>query len=112
MFATSATCSSVIRGFFPPKPLRLGGQEVHHHATAEPVPDQALVGPDFKRAEARLLLGTLEQVADVANTLASKIWNRWPHSWRDLIEQCEYYQERNEASYESRRRTAEKLDTS
>ena len=58
------------------------------------------------------MIGWREQVADVANTLASKIWNRWPHAWRDLIEQCVYYQERNEASYKSRRRTAERTDTS
>jgi hypothetical protein len=29
-----------------------------------------------------------------------------------LIERCAYYQERNEASYRSRRRTARRLDSS
>jgi len=55
---------------------------------------------------------TLEQVADAANAPASKVWNRWPHSWAELIERCAYYQERNEASYDSRRRTTMKGDTS
>jgi len=48
----------------------------------------------------------------VANTLAAKIWNRWWHSWRELIERCAYYQERNEASYKSRRKKARKIDSS
>ncbi|MGB2984973.1 MAG: hypothetical protein WBE26_03740 [Phycisphaerae bacterium] len=55
---------------------------------------------------------TLEQVADVANTLAWRIWSRWPHSLSYVAQHCEYYQERNEASYESRRRTAARADTS
>ena len=29
---------------------------------------------------------TLEQVAEVANTLASKIWNRYWHSYAEVIE--------------------------
>ena len=55
---------------------------------------------------------TLEQVAQVANTLVSKIRNRWWHSWAELIERCAYYQDRNEASYRSRRKTARRLDSS
>lgn len=49
---------------------------------------------------------TLEQVADVANTLAWKIWQKYPYSWEQKAYVCEYYQERNEASYASRRKTA------
>ena len=52
---------------------------------------------------------TLEQVAEAANGLASKIWNRHWHSWAELIERSAYHQWRNEASYESRRRKAERL---
>lgn len=54
----------------------------------------------------------LEQVADVVNALAWKIWNRWPHSWSNLIAICAYYQDRNEASYASRRKTAMRADSS
>ncbi len=55
---------------------------------------------------------TLEQVADVANTLASKMWNRWPHRWAEFIARWGYYPARDDASYESRSRTATKTDTS
>lgn len=34
---------------------------------------------------------TPEKAADVPNTWAWRIWNRGPHSSRDVIEQCEYY---------------------
>jgi len=47
-----------------------------------------------------------EQVADIANTLAWKIWQKYPYSWEQIKKQCRYYQERNEASYASRRKTA------
>ncbi|MBN1344407.1 MAG: hypothetical protein JXQ73_17090 [Phycisphaerae bacterium] len=45
----------------------------------------------------------------MANTLASKIWNRHWHSYAELIERSEYYQWRNEASYASRRRKAQRM---
>jgi hypothetical protein len=48
----------------------------------------------------------LEQVADVANMLAWKIWQKYPHSWKQKVYVCEYYQERNEASYASRKKMA------
>ncbi len=51
-------------------------------------------------------------VADASNTLASIIWNRSPHAWPELAERCVYYQDRNEASYESRRRKAMRADSS
>ena len=47
---------------------------------------------------------------DAANGLASKIWNRYWHSYAELIERSEYYQRRNEASYASRRRRASRPD--
>jgi hypothetical protein len=49
---------------------------------------------------------TLEQVADAANMLAWKIWQKYPHSWKQKVYVCEYYQERNEASYASRKKMA------
>jgi len=58
----------------------------------------------------------LEQVADAANTLAWNLWNRWPHSWALLMQRCEYHQRRNQASYDSRKRTGQpnpkRLDSS
>ena len=51
---------------------------------------------------------TLEQVAEAANGLASAIWNRHWLSSDEVAERCEYYQKRNAASYESRRRTAKR----
>jgi hypothetical protein len=45
-------------------------------------------------------------VADVANMLAWKIWQRHPYSWKQKVYVCEYYKERNEASYASRRKIA------
>ncbi len=54
---------------------------------------------------------TLEQVADAANTLAWNIWSRWPHSWALLKQRCEYYQWRNQLSYESRKRTQRRNNT-
>jgi len=54
----------------------------------------------------------LEQVAEAANMLAEKIWNRWLHSWKEIIRRNCYHQLRNAASYESRRRTAKKMNTS
>jgi len=62
---TVATCSSVIRGFFPPKPLGLFGQEEHRDSRAQPVPDQATVRPDLERTHPGLLFGTLEPLFDV-----------------------------------------------
>jgi hypothetical protein len=55
---------------------------------------------------------TLEQVAEATNGLASRIWNRYWHSYREVIERSEYYQERNAASCESRKRTARRRDSS
>jgi hypothetical protein len=55
---------------------------------------------------------TLEQVAEVANGLAQKVWNRWWHSWAEVIARSVYYQWRNAASYESRRRKTQRRDTS
>ena len=52
---------------------------------------------------------TLEQVADVANMLAWKIWQRYPYSWKEKAYVCEYHQWRNKLSYESRKRKAAKL---
>jgi len=49
-------------------------------------------------------------VAEAANGLASKIWNRYWHSYAELIERSEYYQWRNEASYASRRRKTARMD--
>jgi len=40
------------------------------------------------------------------STLAAKIWQREWSSWRELMRRCYYYQWRNAASYESRRRKA------
>ena len=48
-------------------------------------------------------------MAEAVNSLASMIWDRRWHSPAEQIERCEYYQWRNEASYESRRRKAERL---
>jgi hypothetical protein len=64
----------------------------------------------FLVTETRRLRGedpqiTLEQIADAANGLAWNTWNRWPHSWALLMRRCEYYQCRNQASYDSRGRT-------
>jgi len=47
-------------------------------------------------------------VAEAANGLASAIWNRHWLSSDEVAERCEYYQKRNAASYESRRRTAKR----
>jgi hypothetical protein len=52
----------------------------------------------------------LEQVAEAVNGLASKIWNRYWHSYAELIERSEYHQWRNAASYESRRRKAKRME--
>jgi len=49
---------------------------------------------------------TLEQVADAANMLAWKIWKTYPHSWKQKVSVCEYYQERNQISYASRKKMA------
>jgi SRSO17 transposase len=49
---------------------------------------------------------TFEQVALVTNASAWSLWNRFPHSRRELLLRCTYYQRRNEASYASRRRHA------
>jgi hypothetical protein len=46
---------------------------------------------------------TLEQVADAANMLA---WKKYPHSWKQKVYVCEYYQERNKISYASRKKMA------
>jgi len=51
---------------------------------------------------------TFEQVAEAASGLAAKIWNRYRYSYAELIERYMYYQWRNAASYESRRRKAER----
>ncbi|MBE0536418.1 MAG: hypothetical protein IH624_12185 [Phycisphaerae bacterium] len=51
-----------------------------------------------------------EQVADVANALAWKIWQRYPYSWKQKSHICEYYQQRNEASYASRKKIAKAKD--
>jgi len=48
----------------------------------------------------------LEQVAEATNALA---WTIWQRTWRSLDEtaaRCVYYQTRNRASYESRKRKA------
>ena len=55
---------------------------------------------------------TLEQVAEAANGLAAKIYHRYWHSWAELIARSVYYQQRNAASYASRRRAAQRRDTS
>jgi hypothetical protein len=47
---------------------------------------------------------TLEQVAMVADAVASRIWNRWIHSEEVLAEILAYRQYRNPISYECRRR--------
>lgn len=54
------TCSNVIWGFFFPKARCLRGQDVHPDSRTEPMTYQALVGSDFKRAEATFLLGSFE----------------------------------------------------
>ena len=63
--AASATCSSVICGFFPPKPLGLGGQEIHRHSRRQPVANQTSVRSHLERAEPGLLLGPAEPFLDV-----------------------------------------------
>ena len=52
---------------------------------------------------------TLEQVADVSNMLAWKIWQRYPYSWKQKVYVCGYYQWRNKLSHESRKRKTERL---
>jgi hypothetical protein len=49
---------------------------------------------------------TFEQVADASNALAWKLWKKYPLSWKRTRRDCQYYQQRNEASYDSRRKTA------
>jgi len=51
---------------------------------------------------------TLEQGAEAVNGLASAIWKRHWRSSDEVAERCAYYQKRNAASYESRRRTAKR----
>jgi hypothetical protein len=41
--------------------------------------------------------------------LAWKLWQKTPHAWKQLVWVCEYYQWRNKVSYDSRKKTAEKL---
>lgn len=57
-----------------------------------------------RRLRGEKLRITFEQVAAVSNTLAPKIWQTWPRSWTALIRNNQYYQQRNEASYASRRK--------
>jgi hypothetical protein len=48
----------------------------------------------------------LEQLAEAANGLA---WTLWQRTWRsadEIAARCAYYQARNRASYESRKRRA------
>ena len=59
------TCSKLICGFFFPKPGCLRGQDVHADSRTKPMTYQALIGSDFKRAEATFLLGPLEPLFDV-----------------------------------------------
>ena len=59
------TCSKLICGFFFPKPGCLRGQEVHADSRTKPMTYQALIGSDFKRAEATFLLGPLEPLFHV-----------------------------------------------
>ena len=54
----------------------------------------------------------MEQVADAVNLLVSQWWNRVWQTVEELVSRLEYYQMRNKASYESRRRTAARLDSS
>ena len=49
-------------------------------------------------------------MAEAANGLASRIWNRYWHSLAEVTERAEYHQYRNEASYRSRRKSAKRLD--
>jgi len=59
-WTATATCSNVIRGFFPPKPTCLFGQQEHRQSAAQPVSDEALVGAHLEGAEAALLFGAFE----------------------------------------------------
>jgi hypothetical protein len=49
-------------------------------------------------------------VAEAANSLAWEIWKRTWRSPDEIAERCAYYQDRNQASYESRKRTAANRD--
>ncbi|NLH16927.1 MAG: hypothetical protein GX455_10135 [Phycisphaerae bacterium] len=46
----------------------------------------------------------MEQVSSVIRGLAWTIWEKFPHAWKEKARTCLYHQERNAASYESRKR--------
>ena len=59
------------------------------------------------RDEGHIIATAAEQVAAGANAIAWQAWRQWPTAWTLLIRLAQYHQWRNEASYASRRRTAQ-----
>ena len=67
-WTTLATCSNVICGFFPPKPIRLTRQDEHRDSRAQPMSNEARVRPDFEVTEPGLLLGAFKPLLDVPSS--------------------------------------------
>ena len=64
----------------------------------------SILAVEAQRLRGKYSLITLEQQADAANTLATVLWKQQRHSPTHVATCCHYYQERNEASYKSRRK--------
>jgi hypothetical protein len=56
-FRARLTCSIVISGFSPPKPIRVFGDKSHHHQAQDHVPHQGHVTARLEMAEAYFRLG-------------------------------------------------------
>jgi len=69
---------------------------------------------DDRRAQGPLgaVVGRLDPHILQVNALTWKLWQQFQNSWMKLIDYCDYHQWRNEASYASRRRKRQNLDSS